>query len=194
MADTRAADSKERILQGATKVFAEKGYLGASMTDVERASDVRRGTLYYHIANKEALLFEVCDRLMTAMVADWQDVMSANVDSEERVRLFGRLMMRQISHNRQAIQVFFRDWVWLEGDLRAQIEKSLHDYEQGVMNMLAGGVAENRFSMSGRLPAYGLLGLFIHAYTWFDPDGPATAEEVADQFSDLVLNGLLVRK
>jgi AcrR family transcriptional regulator len=43
------------ILDGALKVFAEKGYAGARMDDIARRAGVTKGTIYLYFENKEAV-------------------------------------------------------------------------------------------------------------------------------------------
>jgi AcrR family transcriptional regulator len=53
---TRAA-----LLDEATALFAERGYVGTSLEDVASASQVTRGAVYHHFASKQALFEAVLD-------------------------------------------------------------------------------------------------------------------------------------
>ncbi|HEX4060424.1 MAG TPA: TetR family transcriptional regulator [Streptosporangiaceae bacterium] len=53
---TRAA-----LLDGATALFAERGYAGTSLEDVASASRVTRGAVYHHFASKQALFEAVLE-------------------------------------------------------------------------------------------------------------------------------------
>jgi AcrR family transcriptional regulator len=59
---TRAA-----LLEEATALFAERGYVGTSLEDVASASQVTRGAVYHHFASKQAL-FEAVLELQEARV------------------------------------------------------------------------------------------------------------------------------
>ena len=54
-------DPKKRrqILEGARKVFHDKGFDGASMNDIARVAGVSKGTLYVYFENKERLFFDL---------------------------------------------------------------------------------------------------------------------------------------
>src|SRR5215216_3947408 len=54
---------REHILDAATRVFAAKGFNGATIRDVARQAGVADGTIYNYFTNKEALLFGILDRL-----------------------------------------------------------------------------------------------------------------------------------
>jgi AcrR family transcriptional regulator len=58
----RAARSEQRkgdILRGAERVFAEKGFREATMSEVARRSGVSEATIYDHFASKEEILFTI---------------------------------------------------------------------------------------------------------------------------------------
>ena len=65
--------TRDRILQAALAVFAEKGYHRAAVDDIVRASHTSKGAVYHHFPNKEALFLALVDdfsaRLAEAIAA-----------------------------------------------------------------------------------------------------------------------------
>lgn len=61
-----SAEKREAILDGAARVFAERGYEGASMSAITAAAGVSKGTIYQHFEGKAALfgaaVARECDR------------------------------------------------------------------------------------------------------------------------------------
>jgi AcrR family transcriptional regulator len=53
---TRKDEVRERILEAALDLFADRGYRGASIPDIARASGTAVGNLYRYFPSKEALL------------------------------------------------------------------------------------------------------------------------------------------
>ena len=51
-----AGDTKERILAAALELFSEKGYLGASMSDIASQLGITKGALYKHYTSKQEIL------------------------------------------------------------------------------------------------------------------------------------------
>src|ERR1700738_3164301 len=56
------------IITHATDVFCEKGYEGASMRDLSRASGMSLAGLYYYFESKERLLFLIQRHTVTPIV------------------------------------------------------------------------------------------------------------------------------
>lgn len=50
-----AGDTKERILKIALELFAEKGYLGTSMSDIANRLGITKGALYKHYTGKQEI-------------------------------------------------------------------------------------------------------------------------------------------
>src|SRR4029078_12032420 len=53
--------TRDKILQAALQVFAEKGYHRALVDDIVRASHTSKGAVYHHFPNKEALFLALVD-------------------------------------------------------------------------------------------------------------------------------------
>ena len=77
-ADDRAG-KRERILDAAEKVFAERGFFAAKVADVAREAGVADGTIYLYFKNKDDLLvslfearMEIVNRTLAAAVAGAQ--------------------------------------------------------------------------------------------------------------------------
>lgn len=49
----KGRQTQEKILRVATRLFAEQGYDGTGIRDIEHAAEVNRGVVTYHFGNKE---------------------------------------------------------------------------------------------------------------------------------------------
>ena len=57
-----AADTRDRILAAAGRVFARKGFLAASLAEVAQDAGLTKGAIYWHFASKSDLFFALIDR------------------------------------------------------------------------------------------------------------------------------------
>lgn len=78
MAEVRNADTRERILDAAERLFMAYGYDGTSMRQITGEASVNLAAVNYHFGSKEALIREVFRRRL-----DWLN--------EERMRVLDRL-------------------------------------------------------------------------------------------------------
>ena len=58
-AATRGATTRERILVEASRLFAVRGYFGTSTRDIAEAVGIRQPSLFFHFANKQAIVEEL---------------------------------------------------------------------------------------------------------------------------------------
>src|SRR5579863_9658168 len=102
------------ILTHATDVFCEKGYEGASMRDLSRASGMSLAGLYYYFESKERLLFLIQKHTFTTIVQRLKARLESVNDPEERVRIFilnhleyflaNQAAMKVLSHEAEALK------------------------------------------------------------------------------------------
>src|SRR5699024_11862915 len=58
-----AQTRSEAILDGAARLFAERGYHGSSLRDISREVGISHPGMLHHFASKDALLSAVIDRM-----------------------------------------------------------------------------------------------------------------------------------
>src|SRR6266436_5346190 len=76
------------ILDHATEVFCEKGYEGASMRDLSRATGMSLAGLYYYFESKERLLFLIQKHTFTTILEKLKSRLEESAEPEQRIRIF----------------------------------------------------------------------------------------------------------
>ena len=79
------ADAQDRLERAALRVFARRGYAGASVRDVAREAGVAQGLLYNYYPSKEALLVAVFHRSMADVQASFAAAATGDVPPAERI-------------------------------------------------------------------------------------------------------------
>jgi AcrR family transcriptional regulator len=85
-----AAVRRDHILDAATRVFAAKGFNGATIRDIAHVAGVADGTIYNYFDNKDALLFGILDRLNETERRERDLTRPAGADPREFVRAYVR--------------------------------------------------------------------------------------------------------
>jgi AcrR family transcriptional regulator len=187
----RRPDQRERLLQTAARLFAEKGYHGTGVAELGRAVDLGRGGLYHHMGSKEDLLVEISVRHVREMVEVGEAILAGDQAPPDKLRALSRRLMRTIAENLAEVTVFFHEVNNLTGEARAEVLERRERFEAIWRAVIDDGVARGYFRTGGGLVTKGLLGMHNYSYVWIDPDGRLKPEEIADVFCDLVLRGLL---
>ncbi len=59
--DNLEVNARERLLETATELFAEKGYAGASVREIVEKAGVSKPVLYYYFKSKEGLFYAILE-------------------------------------------------------------------------------------------------------------------------------------
>lgn len=82
-------EREERILEVASRMLGEVGYLGVTMDRIAEAIEYSKGTVYQHFRNKEELLLSLMQRRQQVMVAMFQRAAAFDGTTRERITAVG---------------------------------------------------------------------------------------------------------
>jgi AcrR family transcriptional regulator len=177
---------RDEILEAAARLFSERGYHATSMRDLGEATGMLAGSLYAHIDGKEDLLFGIVQRAAEAFLGGVEGVRDSDAPAEEKLRLAMRAHVEVVAGDPAAARVFHHEWRALQGRRRTEVRRLRRRYEavwDGIVRDLPGATDRR----SARLL---VLSAANWTYTWYRPDGPMSPRQVADRFTDLLLEGL----
>src|SRR5579864_6585904 len=86
--ESRYDQRLSEILAHATQVFDEKGYEGASMRDLSRATGMSLAGLYYYFDSKEKLLYLIQRHTFTTILERLRRRLDGVIEPEARIRVF----------------------------------------------------------------------------------------------------------
>ena len=92
----------------ALRVFAERGYDGASMDDVARAAGITKASIYHHVSGKEALLERGLGRALDALFAIVDEPAAREGRAIERLRHIVERVAETTMHLLPELTVLFR--------------------------------------------------------------------------------------
>lgn len=192
------ANTRDRILKAALRLFARQGYDGTTTKDLATAANVAEGTLFRYFANKKAILIEVA-------TSGWVDILTdlltelSEMASYKAVAQVMRRRMLKMHENNDLLRVCF---------IEAHSHPELNDRIQTDVIAKMTDVAEAFFQtamdrgiyrqMNPKIVAQVFLGMFAIAgfsnRTIIDPQAsPAMLQEIAEGLSEIFLHGVLVK-
>lgn len=183
---------RREIVDIAAKVFAERGFHATTVDHLVAATGLQRGGLYHYMESKEDLLIRIHERFIEPLLAEAAKVADANDPPAVSLRKLGHLLMRDIAGYLPQVTVFLHEWRIIEKDKRwRSIRRSRKQFEDVIAGVLQRGVDEGAFAVKDvRLTTLGFLGLFNYSYQWLKPGGRAGADEIADLFCDIFIDGI----
>jgi len=187
----RAHLSRERILAEAARIFNRLGYHGATLEDVARALGVTKAALYYHVANKEELLFQCCRVPVEIGLEGIRRATTLATAPDEQLRLALACYIEGVTDQLKGGVVILEEGALSSAHYR-EVTDARDAYESQLREIIARGIAEEVFvPCDPRVIGFAILGAMNWIPKWYLPEGSRTGKEIADAFSSYLVRGLL---
>lgn len=188
----RAPVRRELILDGALRVFADRGY-NAAMEDVAKAAGLTRTVLYYYAPSKKDLFLEVAEAQATVLLRYVAPAMAKDGSLVDRMRATIDATLQFAEHEPLAWRLLFRQ---LEGDepnlleVRTRVHDTVIAAASAFMQSDIDTLGVDPKSSRGRLVAELLVGATTAAGIWWTDHPSGSREDVLDTITDLLWRGL----
>lgn len=194
MARPRAATfevQQAAIRDAATRVFADHGFLAATMAQVAGACGVSKPLVYHYYRDKEQLLFDIADGYIRRLLAIVDEVTQQGLAPEPHFRTLVARFMQEYRHSRERHMILVQDVKFLGADEHARVVAGQRRIVEAFVMAIA--ALRPRLSRAAlRVPlAMILFGMINWMFTWLDADGPVKHEDMADIVSEVFLRGVL---
>jgi AcrR family transcriptional regulator len=88
---------REQILDGAWRVFKQKGFDAASMNDITREAAVSKGTIYVYFQNKDDLFAALIDRHRAEFALSMRDILAGTEAVRDGLWQFGDAFIHKVT-------------------------------------------------------------------------------------------------
>ena len=176
----------------ALRVFAERGYDGASMDDVARAAGITKASIYHHVSGKEALLDRGLTRALDALFAVLEEPQALEGRALARLRhITGRvaeITLRMLPELTVLVRV--RGSSKSE---RAALERR-RSFDRVVTELIAQAQRDGdvRPELEPRLVARLVFGMSNSVVEWYR-SGALTSEAIAGAIVALAFEGIVTK-
>jgi AcrR family transcriptional regulator len=182
----RPGNRRQDLLDAAARLFARQGFHAASMRDIARAAGMLPGSLYYHVASKDALLLAVYGEGVRR-IAERVDAAVASAATP-----WARLEAACVAHGETLLdggdyaQVVIRVWPEDCAAMEARLTALRDAHEERFKALVAAlDLPEDADRQALRLM---LLGALNWSQTWYRPGGDSPAT-IARRFLALLACG-----
>lgn len=187
---------RDEVIDAAARIFHAKGYSAASIQDVADELGILKGSLYHYIDSKQDLLFAIIEDVHRRTMDELEQWLTLEGGTLVRLRAFLHGQVLTYCRNVQRVGVFLQDLRSLSEEQQTRILAERDRYDRVVRDLIRAGQAEGVIDreVDAKLAAMAIFGMLNWISTWWRPDGPSTPEQVAYEFTDLVLAGLVLRE
>lgn len=184
--------NEQDILKAAARIFRERGYHGTSVQDIADAVGLKKGSLYYHITSKEDLLVQIVASAIDWLVAGFEAIYAQPLSPGEKLSRAIAQHVEAITERRDEVAVFLQERNAIPAEHAVRYQAQRDRYDILFRQVIEEGIASGEFrAVDPRLATLAILGMLIWVKEWYRPDGRYTPEEIAAQFTQYVVDGLL---
>ena len=191
-------DKKDRILEAAARVFAQKGYAGTAVADIAVQAEIGKGTLYTYFDSKEDLFFAVFEwyKIQT------RDAAKVNIavlggSASKRLEALSDSFMGRWHEIKDVFTLTMEFWAassssQMQDRFKANFRNTYQEFRGIVKSLIQEGIERGEFrsDINPDSVAAALVGawdaLFLQA--WFEDNfDPVT---IAREFLSIIIKGL----
>jgi AcrR family transcriptional regulator len=191
-AEAEPGSVTSRILAEATRLFAEKGFLGTSVQEIVDAANVTKGALYYYYSSKDDLLYEIYHRVIEKELAMLDRVLAMNLSPADTVDALMTDIVITTAAHRDDVVIFQREMHRLSPEKLRAVRSDRRRYHVAFRGVIEKGQSDGSFrsDVSAELVTIGFFGLVHHYYTWYREDARFSAQYMARESSRWFLESL----
>ena len=191
-------DKKNRIIEAAARVFAQKGYAGTAVADIAVQAEIGKGTIYAYFDSKEDLFFAVFEwYMMQSGAAAKVSVSLLGGSAAQRLEALSDSIMGMWDEIKDAFTLTIEFWAASSSSQMRQrfkeaFRRAYEEFRGLVVALIRDGIERGEFrsDVNAESVAAALVGtwdaLFLQA--WFEKNfDPLTT---AENFLKVVIRGL----
>jgi len=186
--------TREGILEAAARIFGEKGYHATSMHDIAESVHLQKASLYHHFNSKQEILIALLDQALDLINSRLEAVLSQSLTPDEKLRLAMDSYLQTIAENQNLSAVLLFEVRSLDPNIKLRHTARREKFDRLWKDLIVEGNQAGVFnSIDPSLTGRAILGVMNWTVMWYHSDGPRSASEIANLFTDLFLKGLMIQ-
>ncbi|MDX8054935.1 TetR/AcrR family transcriptional regulator [Lentzea sp. BCCO 10_0798] len=185
----------ERLIDAATRLFADKGYERVAVQEIVEHAGVTKGAMYHYFGSKDDLLHEIYGRLLRLQTEHLEKIASSTGPVVERLREAAIDVIVTSVDDFDAAKVFFRSMNHLSEEKQREVRAERRRYHERFRGLIEEGQQDGAFrdDVPADVATYYFFGSLHQLGTWYRPDGEIPAGRLAEHYADLLIHSLTAR-
>jgi len=184
---------ERKLFDAAARLFAEKGYHGASTADLAQALGLRKSSLYHYMESKEDLLYRLLDDYMSQGLAEIEELAKLAEEPESKLRraliYYARFYIKDPERLVLLVNESARLTGWRRREMAAKQRRYLAAFNSILGELKAAGQMRD---IPETVASFSFFGMVHYTYQWFNSKGRLSAAELADLFLAIFTRGVLI--
>src|SRR5947207_11135671 len=174
------------IIEAAARVFAERGFHGATTQDIADVLGIRQASLYYYFASKEEALELVCLQGVAGYFEVAKAIAAGPGSAADKLSRLIKAHLSPLTDRSDFVRVFLHERQHLPAESRRRIGRWSRGLERVFEDILKDGMrrGELRSDLDTRLAVLGILGMVNAVANWYRNEDVAV-ERISAEFARL---------
>ena len=182
----------DQIRQAGCHLLFRYGYSGMTMREIAASLNIKAASLYYHFPSKQHILFDLMQATVSELLRGLRAIVDSASDPESQLDAAIRWHVSFHTQKREEAFISHSELRSLEGENLRTILRLRREYERLFDSILKRGRRKGVFQMEQRSVIRNcILTMCTATAGWFSPQGPLSADQVADQISHFVRAALV---
>lgn len=183
-----------QIIEAAARVFAERGFHGATTQDIADVLGIKQASLYYYFSSKEAALELVCLRGVEGFFEAAKAIAARPEGARKRLALLINSHLSPLVDRADFVKVFLNERQHLPTESRRRIGRWSRGLERIFEEVIKEGIAKGEFraALDPRMATLAILGMCNAVSSWQRNENVDVAQ-ISAEFARLVIDGIGTR-
>ncbi|MEJ7925147.1 TetR/AcrR family transcriptional regulator [Sphingobium sp. AN641] len=195
MKTSKAVRKRDKILQAAASVVAQRGYADATLAEIGEVAGTFAGSLYYYFPSKDALVEEVLNIGTTSVSAPVMEAVAALPNDASAWRKIKTALdehVERILSKNDFITAYWKIIDQVPEAMSGRHREHPRKYGGFWRDLIREGQAEGiiRSDLEPNLVQLFLLGATIYGQVWYNPAGALKPRQLSDQLARMFFRGI----
>lgn len=188
LSEKRVLKKKEQIILSAIKIMNRKGYNGATMEEIAAELLMTKGALYYYFKNKEDLIYQCHELVLTNAIEELQAHLDESVSYETRLRNMIKTHIAYAIKEKETFNMILKPDETFSSEQLKPILLKRQKYAHQFDTVIKEGMKAKEFTITElKIARMILLGSMNWIQQWYQPDGKFNVEELQNVYADYLL-------
>ena len=195
-APSRAAQhqaKRDAVLHVAAQMFNERGFHATSLDDIAARLNVTKPTLYYFVKNKDAILLACVKKGLDMTLEGIDASRAAGGNAIDQLRACMRTYAEVVTQPFGMCLIRVGDEEVPEPS-RTELRRLKSEIDHAFRRLVEQGVQEGVLApCDPKMAAFVIAGGLSWIGRWYQPQGAYSADQIIEQCTQLLLQGVLAR-
>lgn len=190
--EQKTALIQEEILIAAARLIAGRGFRAVTVDDISAEMGFTKSIVYYYMKNKNEILWRIFEKIDETYANGLDEAFQSGGSPVEQLSAVMQMHCMNVLSHLDWSTIYNRDLNELGEDQRAKVEEHRHQYNRRIQSLYEEGVRTGHFRPAPSVIAVScLIGACNWPYTWFNPKGKLSAEDIAKGYADQLIHGVM---